>query len=1264
MLVAFAVAVVPALSALANPIGPSGVQGITGIQGLGTSEVIITQGDARAIINWQQFNIAPNEVTRFIQPSTSSLALNRILDQNPSQIFGSLRANGSVILLNPNGVLFGPNAQVNVNGLIAASLNLSDENFLNGRYQFEGSAVNGAVKNAGTITTGTGGFVYLFAPNIENSGVIRTPEGHITLAAGTTAYLSDRPDGRGFLVAVTAPAGEALNLNTLTADGGRINLYGQVINQAGLIQANTVREKNGRIELVANKQVNIKSGSRIEANGAGEGVSDGGTVVALADKNQGRTKFEAGAVIDASGGADGGNGGTVELSGHDVSLGGRIDIGAVSGYRGGRVLIDPTDIDLSTVDVTGASELDFTSVDDLRVTGFLDLTSNALPTGQEGTVRFTAGKDLLFNSAYLFNDFSNEGLGSTWNYTAHADNDLVLTGSWLFTGRGGAIDFSAGRDLKVLPSSGGLGVNSYLRTLAGGNIHLEVGQDLIAPSVLDPNFQNYAGIGLDGPGNLTMNVGRNVLGDGVSVGPGFTLANGTATVTVGGDFGTQGTYGLITLGSGKIHINAVGSIYLGRVQDKGLSEGSNPQLTADPSNAVDLESTGGNIHLNPQVDRLPNLGTLQEIYPASFRATATSKSPGQGNVIFDSRLVRFWPSPTGSLDFSAFDTIRGRLFRGLPTRIELVGTPLDTLKSESLTDLRGLGAVLSDVQSRPPSGPYASISEIPLVSFKTLQAFPTPTEENSDHGILSLEMDFYTPLFPKKVTIDSANDIKGFLAFIPVPQGETSVVKAAGKFDMTRLSVTFPDSGLTFIGTGTGSVVTGGDLDLGNSRGIAQQVARELSPDRDAGGLLDIAVDGTLDMLKSTIWTYNGASIRIHGPGDTGVGGKVNVGGNTPFSLPDQPTGIGTQRGGSIAIDSVGSVEVNLSRVATFGGGDIHITSSSSSGDINAGSGGRNDRIQFALLESITHNDQTGADVRNFITVTVPGSGIFTFHPDDPNPLPDFPPAPKPDLPPFAPVLPSPPGPNVQAEADITKQEFLGHDTAGLKAALKAEYEAETRDYEARATEIIEAQYREYLTSPGVLAAIAEAERQYEVIRANHIAGWKLGNIGLDAGRDVVVPPAGIRGRRVVIKATGVVDLQGGEIHGDTQIDSSGITGQIEGLKGPVTTTHNGERVTGLFTNVTVPTTPSIPPVSSGGSSLGGLSGSTGSVSTTASAATTVAEVVAKAEEATNSESASQAGTSDGEDDGSGNKKGKKTRMVRLKHGVTIEVEVSADKPQ
>ena len=438
---------------LANPTGPAVVGGDATVSGLGTSHVTIAQASQQAIINWQQFNIAPNEVTQFIQPNVQAIALNRIFDQNPSQIFGSLRANGTVILLNPNGIMFGPNAQVNVGGLIASSLNLSNANFLAGHYLFQGTGLEGWVKNAGTIQGQYGG-VYLLAPNVENSGVITSPGGNIVLAAGAKAFLSNRPDGRGFLAELSNPLGQAVNLKDLIADGGNITLAGRVVNQAGLIQANSVRERNGKIEIYASETLTLKSGSQTIAKGGSDGLSNGGTILAIADKIRGTAKFEKGATMDVSGGSAGGHAGFVELSGSRVGLGGRFIGTANPGFRSGRLLIDPT-MDL---DLTGFTATDFANISfatprdalgnllpdyDLRVTGFFDLNSvQPPPTG--GTIRFDAGRDLIFRDLTLWNN--PFGQPTKWDIVGVAERNILFTGftgTTLQTAYGGGIDLWA-----------------------------------------------------------------------------------------------------------------------------------------------------------------------------------------------------------------------------------------------------------------------------------------------------------------------------------------------------------------------------------------------------------------------------------------------------------------------------------------------------------------------------------------------------------------------------------------------------------------------------------------------------------------------------------------------------------------------------------------------------------------------------------------------------------------------------------------------------
>src|SRR5258706_7690541 len=150
-LAAASVGLVVSTAAFANPSGPQIVAGQVSILASG-NRLLITNSPG-AIINLQNFSINPGELTRFIQQNSSSSVLNRITGQNPSQILGALQSNGRVFLINPNGVLFGAGAQVNVSGLAASSLNLSNADFLAGKLDFTGAGTSGAVRNRVAITS-------------------------------------------------------------------------------------------------------------------------------------------------------------------------------------------------------------------------------------------------------------------------------------------------------------------------------------------------------------------------------------------------------------------------------------------------------------------------------------------------------------------------------------------------------------------------------------------------------------------------------------------------------------------------------------------------------------------------------------------------------------------------------------------------------------------------------------------------------------------------------------------------------------------------------------------------------------------------------------------------------------------------------------------------------------------------------------------------------------------------------------------------------
>ncbi|CAN7277023.1 two-partner secretion domain-containing protein [Massilia sp. LjRoot122] len=219
------------------------------------------------IINWQSFSVNAGEITRFIQQSSDSAVLNRIVGQDPSQILGALQSNGKVFLINPNGVLFGRDSRVDVGGLVASTLNMTDADFLAGKQTFTAGPNAGSVRNEGAITTPGGGKVFLVAPNVENAGVITAPNGEVMLAAGSRVELVDagNPD---LTVVVSAPGDQAINLGQVVANGGRVGIYGALVNQRGVVNANSATVgQDGKIVLKASRDIVLEQGSVTKAGG-------------------------------------------------------------------------------------------------------------------------------------------------------------------------------------------------------------------------------------------------------------------------------------------------------------------------------------------------------------------------------------------------------------------------------------------------------------------------------------------------------------------------------------------------------------------------------------------------------------------------------------------------------------------------------------------------------------------------------------------------------------------------------------------------------------------------------------------------------------------------------------------------------------------------------------------------------------------------------------------------------------------------------------
>ena len=230
----------------------------------------VNQTSNTATLNWSSFNISSDGKVVFTQPSSTSIALNRIFDTNPSSIFGTLTANGQIYLINANGFLFGRGAAVNVGGLLASTLNLTDANFAAGILEpgLKGqSALQPFVDSAGnvisqpitvdagaTLTAADQGRLLLAAPSVSNAGSLNAPDGQIILAAGQSLYLqaSSGSNLRGLIVEVDGGGAAANQLTgAISAPRGNVTLTGLMVNQDGRVSATTSVAANGSVILQA-----------------------------------------------------------------------------------------------------------------------------------------------------------------------------------------------------------------------------------------------------------------------------------------------------------------------------------------------------------------------------------------------------------------------------------------------------------------------------------------------------------------------------------------------------------------------------------------------------------------------------------------------------------------------------------------------------------------------------------------------------------------------------------------------------------------------------------------------------------------------------------------------------------------------------------------------------------------------------------------------------------------------------------------------------
>jgi filamentous hemagglutinin family protein len=477
------------------------------------SVTTIDQSTQRASINWQDFSIASHETVNFNQPSSSAVTLNRVVGNERSVIDGALNANGQVWILNSNGVLFGKDASVNTAGLVASTMNMSDENFMNGSTAFESTGSSASVINMGTIRVTDGAYVALLGKEVANEGLIQATKGTVALSAGDKITLNFNGDS---LVGIAIDEGtlNALveNKGAIIADGGKIflttkaaaNLLNGVVNNTGLLQANSLDDITGHIEVFAH----------------------GGTANV---------------------------GGTIEAQDGFVETSGKEFIFDAADIKAGEWLIDPVNI---TIDAGLAS-----AIGTALNTGDVTITTDGSNTPDTLSGEVEGNGNITVNSAIT------KSSGTKTKLTLAAERDISVNA---------AISGSSGSSLDIVLASrfkggtlGGVYVGANIKsyggdiTIGGGNINAS---DFAITHSSTPYGDNKAGVFIgqaiidatgDGSGTADNTLPTVTTGGNIAIRGKGDLNNGHQ-FNEGVYFYINKTIGVVTGGSGNIYIEGHG----------------------------------------------------------------------------------------------------------------------------------------------------------------------------------------------------------------------------------------------------------------------------------------------------------------------------------------------------------------------------------------------------------------------------------------------------------------------------------------------------------------------------------------------------------------------------------------------------------------------------------------------------------------------------------------------------------------------------------
>ncbi|MEM6883931.1 MAG: filamentous hemagglutinin N-terminal domain-containing protein, partial [Verrucomicrobiota bacterium] len=561
----------------------------------------ITTSD-QVSINWQNFSIASGETTQFFQPGSSSLAVNRVVTGNPSALYGTLRANGQIMLINPNGIVVGAGGVIDTGGFYGSTLDLPNNDIFNGNWEFSGGQDNAIIENFGTINA-NGGDVVLISREVNNAGTITAPNGKVSLAAGKEVLLARKDDAtQGIYVRPEAGSASITNSGTITAmevemEAAGGNPYAFAIQNTGTVRALGFDKSGGRVRLLGHEGL-IKLAGEIKA-GIQDTVDDvADTVGGLIEVTAPKILVVEGTTLEASGLLGGGKiyiGGNQQGQGplpnaQNVVIEGNtsFEADAIQNGDGGEIIVfaeDSVEIegtfsarggsgggDGGFIEASGKNSWLFSnwsqSVDVSAANGNAGLflidpvNINIVDAGLAGTVAGSPTSANTLNDADIVDFLENTGSLQITTNVVGADPGVVDVASAV------SIIWTSGNDLQIDADS---------------NILLNAGAVISATGAGGITFNaNIAGTSTTGPDAIRLEAGSMVQTNSGAIN--FTGSGGLTN----SDMGIQIVGGTVSSNSGSITLNGTG---LGGTTAHGIIIESAGQVTS-ATGTITLNGTG------------------------------------------------------------------------------------------------------------------------------------------------------------------------------------------------------------------------------------------------------------------------------------------------------------------------------------------------------------------------------------------------------------------------------------------------------------------------------------------------------------------------------------------------------------------------------------------------------------------------------------------------------------------------------------------------